>query len=73
MLNCKFGRYGNESDHLYTLPMLPELDPRLEAYLELCKRTVERLERDGKWPWETEDIKKRQDLVELEHNTIQHE
>lgn len=25
--------------------------PELEAYFELCKRTYERLVREGRWPW----------------------
>jgi hypothetical protein len=28
-----------------------EPSPELEAYLELCKRTYVRMERDGTWPW----------------------
>jgi hypothetical protein len=32
------------------------LDPRLEAYLALCQRMYERLQREGKAPWKQEDI-----------------
>ena len=30
------------------------IDPRLEAYLALCQRIVERLHREGTWPWPDE-------------------
>jgi hypothetical protein len=32
------------------------IDPRLERYLELCQRIYERMERDGTWPWKSDDI-----------------
>ncbi len=28
-----------------------EKDRHLEAYLDLCKRIFERMEREGSWPW----------------------
>ena len=27
------------------------IDPTLAAYIELCQRTFERMEREGSWPW----------------------
>ncbi len=46
------------------------MDPYLERYLELCKRMVERMERDGSWPWaeQSGDSRDSQDMVESEDN-----
>ena len=44
-----------------------DLDQRLQAYLDLCERTMQRLERDGQWPWQS-DSPKSDDLVESEDN-----
>lgn len=44
-----------------------ELPPELERYLALCKRTYERMERDGTWPWNRQaDSTLSEDLVESE-------
>lgn len=42
------------------------LPPELERYLSLCKRTVERMKRDGKWPWR--DSPNFDSMVESEDN-----
>ena len=46
------------------------IDPTLAAYIELCQRTFERMERDGSWPWrirKTEpDSTDREEVVDSE-------
>lgn len=45
------------------------LPPELERYLALCRRTVERMKRDGKWPWkDTPDSQESGDMVESDDN-----
>lgn len=49
-----------------------ELPPELKRYLALCKRTYERMVRDGSWPWEdspnldgvieSDDIRNKKDI-----------
>ena len=38
----------------------------LDAYLALCKRIYERMERDGSWPWKDSTLS--EDLVESDDN-----
>lgn len=40
-----------------------EPSPEIEAYLELCKRIYERMERDGTWPW-AEDSTESEDVID---------
>ena len=46
------------------------IDPTLAAYIELCQRTFERMERDGSWPWRIQktepDSTLPEDLVDSE-------
>jgi hypothetical protein len=43
--------------------------PELLAYLSLCKRVYERMERDGSWPWkDANDSTLVEDLVESDDN-----
>lgn len=48
------------------------LPPELERYLALCKRVVERMKRDGKWPWKDKpdrpDSQESSDMVESDDN-----
>lgn len=43
-----------------------DLPPEVERYLALCKRTYERMVREGTWPWK--DSPKSENLVESEDN-----
>ncbi len=45
------------------------IPPELERYLALCKRTYERMVREGTWPWSNEpDSTHSEDLIESEDN-----
>ncbi len=46
------------------------IPPELERYLALCKRIYERMEREGKWPWNDQpDSTDFEDMVESEDNS----
>jgi hypothetical protein len=43
-----------------------KLPPEVERYLALCKRTYERMVREGTWPWK--DSPDSEDVVESNDN-----
>lgn len=32
-------------------------EQRFEQFIELCKRIFERMEREGSWPWQEDDVR----------------
>lgn len=42
-----------------------EPSPQLEAYLALCKRIYERMEREGTWPWAADSLNS-EDVIDSE-------
>ena len=44
------------------------MDPRLEAYLKICREIYERKVRDGTWPW-PEDSPNSGDVIDSESNS----
>jgi hypothetical protein len=37
-------------------------EQRFEQFIELCKRIFKRMEREGSWPWPSEEIDKPPEL-----------
>lgn len=54
----------NEAGSRATIPDM-EPSPQLEAFLELCKRIYERMEREGTWPWPA-DSTNPEDVIDSE-------
>lgn len=45
------------------------MDPRLEAYLKICREIYERRVLDGTWPW-TADSQESENMVDSEDTNV---